>query len=157
MLLRVLITLFQKMLWFIWVWATIHEILAIKISKKMLTQHKFFESSSTLKTNISEAVILSIINNANFGKCVTKPFRCIYVNCFNSLRQNKIEKIHILDNLRTINQEGKMEIGQIIPVYSCTVSNITVFNIYFWIWKCTKFIFIWRSHWTILICKIPQF
>ena len=39
--LKVLITLFQKMIWFIGVWATVHEILAIKISKKMLTQQKF--------------------------------------------------------------------------------------------------------------------
>ena len=39
--LKVLITLFQKMLWFIGVGATVHEILAIKISKKMLTQQKF--------------------------------------------------------------------------------------------------------------------
>ena len=39
--LRVLITVFQKMIWFIGVWATVHEILAIKISKTMLTQQKF--------------------------------------------------------------------------------------------------------------------
>ena len=38
---KVLITLFQKMVWFIGVSATVHEILAIKISKKMLTQQKF--------------------------------------------------------------------------------------------------------------------
>ena len=31
---RDLITLFQKMIWFIGVWATVHDILAIKISKK---------------------------------------------------------------------------------------------------------------------------
>ena len=37
----VLITLFQKMLWFIGVRATIHEILAIKISRQMLTHQKF--------------------------------------------------------------------------------------------------------------------
>ena len=35
--LKGLITLFQKMLWFIGVWATVHEKLTIKISKKMLT------------------------------------------------------------------------------------------------------------------------
>ena len=33
--------LFQKMLWFIGVWGTAHEILAIKTSIKMLTQQKF--------------------------------------------------------------------------------------------------------------------
>ena len=31
---KVLITLFQKMIWFVGVWATVHEILVIKISKK---------------------------------------------------------------------------------------------------------------------------
>ena len=39
--LKVLITLFQKMIWLIGVWATISEILAIKISKKMLTVQEF--------------------------------------------------------------------------------------------------------------------
>ena len=38
--LKVLITHFQKMIWFIGVWATVYEILAIKVSKKMLTQPK---------------------------------------------------------------------------------------------------------------------
>ena len=33
----VLFPLFQKMIWFIGVQATVHEIIAIKISKKMLT------------------------------------------------------------------------------------------------------------------------
>ena len=36
-----LITLFQEMVWFIGVWATTDETLAIKISKKMPTQQKF--------------------------------------------------------------------------------------------------------------------
>ena len=39
--LKVLITLFQKMVWFTGVQATAHEIYAIKISKKMMTQLKF--------------------------------------------------------------------------------------------------------------------
>ena len=39
--LKVLITIFQKMISFIVVSATIYEILAIKISKKMLTHQKF--------------------------------------------------------------------------------------------------------------------
>ena len=39
--LKVLITLFQKMIWFIGVWATVYDMLAIKISKLMLTQQKF--------------------------------------------------------------------------------------------------------------------
>ena len=39
--LKVLITLFQKMIWFIGVWATVYEILTIKVLKKMLSQQKF--------------------------------------------------------------------------------------------------------------------
>ena len=38
--LKVLTRLFQKMIWFIEVWSTLYEILAIKISKNMLTQQK---------------------------------------------------------------------------------------------------------------------
>ena len=38
---EVLITVYQKMIWFVGVWLAVHEILAIKISKTMLTQQKF--------------------------------------------------------------------------------------------------------------------
>ena len=38
---KVFITLLQKMVQFIGVWATIHELLAIKILRTMLTQQKF--------------------------------------------------------------------------------------------------------------------
>ena len=34
-------TLFQKMIWFTGVWATLYEILSIKISKNMMTNQKF--------------------------------------------------------------------------------------------------------------------
>ena len=83
--LKVLITLFQKMLWFLGVWASVHKILAIKISKTMLTQQKFLKNYSTWNTHTIETVSHSIINNINFWKCITRPFRCIYVNCFNQL------------------------------------------------------------------------
>ena len=53
-----------------------YEILAIKISKKMLTQQKFLKNSSTSNTNIFETVSHSIINNTNFWKCITRTFRC---------------------------------------------------------------------------------
>ena len=39
--LKAVITLFQEIVWFIGVWATIHEILAIKITKKVMTLQKF--------------------------------------------------------------------------------------------------------------------
>ena len=112
--LKVLITLFQKMLWFIGVWATVHEILAIKISKKMLNQQKFLKNSSTSNIHTSETLSRSIINNTNFWKFVTRPFRSLYVNCFNRLRflaevRTKLQKKHVLDNSRTITQEGRIE------------------------------------------------
>ena len=123
------------MLWFIGVWVTVHEILAIKISEKKLTQQKFPRNSSTSNTHTIETVSRSIINNINFWKCVTRPFRCIYGNLFNQLRflaevSTKLQKMHFLDNLRTI---------------------------HFWIWKCLNFAFVWSPRWSILVCKIPQF
>ena len=50
--LKILITLFQKIIWFKGFWATAHEILAIKISKKMLTQ-QIFNKILRLQTLIS--------------------------------------------------------------------------------------------------------
>ena len=47
---------FQKMLWFIGVWATIHEVLAIKIFKKMMTWQKLLKNSSTSNTHTIETV-----------------------------------------------------------------------------------------------------
>ena len=106
--LKVFITLFQKMLWFMEVWATVHDILAIKISKKMLTQQKFLKNYSTSNTHTSETVSHSIINNTNFWKCVTRPFRCIYVNCFNRLRflaevSTKLQKMHFFRQFKDHN------------------------------------------------------
>ena len=147
------------MLWFLGVWATFHEILAIKISKTML---KFLKNYSTSNTHTIETVSHSIINNINFWKCVTRPFRCIYVNCLNRLRflaevSTKLQKMHFLDNLKTITQEDNMETRQMTLFFSSTFSNLTVCNIHFWIWKNSKFIFMWSPLWSILVCKIPQF
>ena len=129
--LKVLITLFQKMLWFIGVWTAVHEILAIKILKKILTHQKFLKNSTTSNTHTTETVSHSIINNINFWKCVTRPLRCIYVNCFNQLRflaevSIKLQKIHFLDNLRTITHEERMETRQMTPFFWSTFSNLFV-------------------------------
>ena len=155
--LKVFITLFQKMLWFMEVWATVHDILAIKISKKMLTQQKFLKNYSTSNTHTSETVSHSIINNTNFWKCVTRPFRCIYVNCFNRLRflaeiSTNLQKIHFLDNLRTITQEGSMETKQMTSFFSSAFSNLFVIFISEFENAQNSF-----SCWSILVCKIPQF
>ena len=72
---KVFIAVFQKMIQFIGVRATVHEILAIK--KR--------QNSSISNTNISKTLSQSIINNTIFWKSVTRLFRCIYVNCFNIL------------------------------------------------------------------------
>ena len=48
--LKVLITLFQKMLWFIGAWANVYEILEIKISKRL---HRNLETFLQLQTLIS--------------------------------------------------------------------------------------------------------
>ena len=86
--------------------------------------------------------------------------RTIYVNCFNRLRfiaevSAKFQKCTFLDNLRT--REENMETRQITPIFSSTFSDLTVCNIHFWIWKYSKFIFMWSPLWSILVCKIPQF
>ena len=116
----------------------------------------------TSNTNFSEIASHSTINNTIFWKCVTRPFRFIYVNYFNRLRflaevSIKLQKMHFFDNLRTTTQEGNMETRQMTPFFSSTFSDLTVCNIHFWIWKYSKFIFMWSPLWSILVCKIPQF
>ena len=120
--LKVLIMLFQKMLWFLGVWAIAHEILAIKTSKKMLNQQKFLKNYSTSNTHTIETVSHSIINNINFWKYITRLFRGIYVNCFNQLRflakvSTKLQKKHFLDNLRIVTQKGRIEARQMTPFF----------------------------------------
>ena len=73
----------QKMIWFIGVWATVHEMSAIKISNKMLTKQK--SKFLDLNPNISETV--SQPNKQyNFLKVWNETLQIIYLNCFNSLR-----------------------------------------------------------------------
>ena len=35
-----------------------------------------------------------------------------------------------------------------------TFSTLNVWNVYFWIWKCSKVIFMWSPLWSILVCKV---
>ena len=105
--LKVFITLFEKMLWFIGVWATVHEILTIKISKKMLTQQKF-NKIFRLQTVISKTVSHRKMNSTILWKCVVRPLRCIYVNCFNRLRflaevSTKLQKMHFFRQFKDHN------------------------------------------------------
>ena len=78
--------------------------------------------------------------------CVIKT-RSIYVNCFNTLRfltevSKKLQKMHFLDNLRTVTQEGSTETRQMTPFLS-TFPALNVCNIHFYIWKWSTFIFLW--------------
>ena len=82
--------------------------------KSLLTQQKFLKNSLISSTHTFETLSRSIINNTNFCKCVTRPFRCMHVNCFNQLRyladvSTKLQKMHFLDNLRTITPGGSMK------------------------------------------------
>ena len=73
--LKVLTTHFQKMIKFIGVWATLYEILAIKISKNMLNQQKF-NKIIWFRTLISpKTVSHSIINNYHFLKVQKETFQ----------------------------------------------------------------------------------
>ena len=140
-------TFFEKMTWFIVVWTLVHEILAIKISKKMLTQQIF-----------NKFLRLQTLNNTIFWNCVKRPFICIYVNWFNRPRflavSTKLQKMYFLDNLRTISQEENRDTRKMTQ---STFSALTGSKIHFWIWKYSKFIFMWSSFWSILVCKILQF
>ena len=109
----------------------VHEILAIKISKKMLTQLKFLKIFSTSNTHTSETVSHSVIINAYFWKCVTWPFRCIYASCYNQLRflaevSTKLHKLHCLDNLRTLTQKGAWKTRQMTTFFSSNFPNLFV-------------------------------
>ena len=86
--LKFLITLFQKIIWFTGVWAIVHEIFISNWNiKKILSLNatKSFDFKQNL-SNISETGSHSITNNTIFWKCVTRTFRCMYVNCFSRFR-----------------------------------------------------------------------
>ena len=117
--------------------------------------------SDILIAKISWTVAQTPIRYIIFWKTVIKTFRSIYVNCFNTLRflaevSTKLQKMHFLDNLRTITQEGSTETRKMTQFFLSTFSALTVFNINFYIWKWSKFIFLWFPLWSILVCRIPQ-
>ena len=81
--LKVLITLFQKMMP---LWATAHKLLAIEISKSMLTVQWINKIWRLQTFNISETVRHIIMNITIFWKCVTRPLGRTCVTCFNRLK-----------------------------------------------------------------------
>ena len=75
-----------------------------------------------LIANISWTVAQTPKRHIIFWKTVIKTFRSIYVNCFNTLRflaevSTKLQKMHFLDNLKTITQEESMETRQMTPFF----------------------------------------
>ena len=114
-----------------------------------------------LISNISWAVAQTPINHIIFWKTVIRTFISIYVNCFNRLRflaevSTKLQKIHFMYNLRVISQEGSMKTRQMTPFLNLRFFE-AMSGIHFYISKWSKFIFMWSSLWSILVCKIPQF
>ena len=106
----------------------------------------------------------SIINNTIFWKYVTRPFRCLHVNCFKFVDLDfllrsiqKCKKCSFLDNFRTITQERIMETGQITLFYfiyflpsNClyhSFLNLRILKIHFHV----------VALWIVLACKTPQF
>ena len=147
------------MIWFIGVWATVYEILAIKISKAMLIQQKF-NKILRFQTLISSKHQVSIVNNNIFWKHVTSHFRCVYANCFNILRffcwgQHKIEKCTFFDNIRIITQ-GTWKLHKWPHFFHL------LFLLYLLVTFISKFentlnSFSKSLHRSIMVCKIPQF
>ena len=104
--LKVLITLFHKMIEFTEVWATVHEILAIKYQKWL---RKNLIKLFTSNPNITKTVSHSIINNTIFRKYVTWPFRCIYVDYLDFLQRSaqNYKKKHLFRQFKDHNPGRK--------------------------------------------------
>ena len=67
------------------------------------------------------------VHNETFQMHICKLVRLTFLTEVNK----KLQKMHFLDNLRTITQEGNMGTRQRIPFFSSTFSNLTVCNIHF--------------------------
>ena len=121
--------------------------------KKDADSAEIYQNSSISNTNIFKTLSHSIINNTIFWKRLTKPFRCIYVNCFNIFNcikllfflrsQHKIEKMHFFRQFKDHNSGKENENYKNNPIFWSNVSVLPACNIHFW--------------WSILVCKIPQF
>ena len=118
--LKVLITFFQKIIWFIGVWAAIHQISAIKLSKAMLTQHEF-----------NKVLRFQILISSN-------SFNILRFFCWG---HHKIEKMHFFWQFKYHNSGKENENYKNDPIFSSTFSALPACNIHFWIWKYLKFIF----------------
>ena len=105
----------------------------------------------SLIANITWTVAQAPINHVIFWKSVMWTFRCIYVNCFNTLRflaevSTKLKKRTSLDNLRTITQEGNMETRQMT----------TFFHLLSPLWLFVTFIFVFENCYISFSCGPPS-
>ena len=108
----------------------------------------------------------------HFWKCVTRPFRWIYVNCFDRLNfladiSIKLQKMHLFRQFQGHKSEGNMETKQMTPFFSSTFFALTVFNFIsefentqnsfscgqFW---SAKNLWIWAAHHTFLESRHPE-
>ena len=102
--------------------------------KTMLTQQEF-NKVLRFQTDNFKTLSHSIVNNNIFNN-VTRPFRCIYVNCFNILRffcwgQNKIEKMHFFQQFKDQNSGKENENYNNDPIFPSTFSALPACNIQF--------------------------
>ena len=104
----------------------------------------------------SETVSHRIIKNTIFLKSITRPWTCIHVSFFNRLkfllRSAKNCKKCTFQTIKYQKQNGNMK-----TIFHVLFFTLTVCNIHFYIWKSSKFIFMWSSLWSILVCKTPYF
>ena len=83
-------------------------------------------------------------------------------NCFNRFRylgevRTNLQKCTILGNLRTITQEGKKETKQLTPFFILSLSS-NCSLIFTFVFENCQNSFSWRlPHWSILVCKVPEF
>ena len=129
------------------------------IYNKSWLSRNYKKKSSTSNPNIYETLSHSTIYTI-FWKCITRPFKCIYVNCFDRLIflaevSTKLQKIHFSRQLtldhkdhNSGNKHENRTNDHILLIYFflhffSSTSALTVCNIHFWIWKYSKFIFMW--------------
>ena len=157
--LKGLVRHFQKMLLFTMLWLNALKILVFEI-KELLNFSGVSIVFDILIANISWTVAQTTINHIIFWKTVIRTIRSIYKNCFNRLRflaevSTKLQKMHFFGQFKDHNsgRNHRNYINDPIFVYFfCSVCQI-----HFYIWKWSKFIFLWSPLWSILVCKIPQF
>ena len=81
-----------------------------------------------------------------------RTFRCIYINCYNSLRffadiSKKLQKGHSFWQFKDPNSGSRYENNTNNSIFSSAFWALTVQEPHFCIWKLSKFIFIGSVFW----------